>query len=267
MLTCIVIALTPNCSLTAQHLNKTEIVDLFSEGKTLFHQAMKLSSTKPKTARKLYQDDLLRFERIIREGGVENGKLCYNIGNIYFRIGDISRAIFYYRKAQLYIPDDENLIHNLTYARNQRVDQIEEKETSKVLKTIFFWHYDFSSKTRLILFAVFFGLLWVFASIRLFIKNPMWIWCIVLSTCLATLPMGSLIIDEAVSSRHLDGVIFASEVIARKGDSKTYQPSFKKPLHAGTEFRLLEERNTWYYIELADGRCSWIPSKSVGLIY
>ena len=62
------------------------------------------------------------------------------------------------------------------------------------------------------------------------------------------------------------GVILADEVIARKGNSETYQPSFEAPLHAGTEFELIEKRKDWYLINLADGRKCWLPQHSVGLI-
>ena len=43
-------------------------------------------------------------------------------------------------------------------------------------------------------------------------------------------------------------------------------PSFKKPLHAGTEFVLVEKRKKWYQIELPDSRRCWMPAKGVELI-
>ena len=49
-------------------------------------------------------------------------------------------------------------------------------------------------------------------------------------------------------------------MIARKGDGDTYEPSFKEPLHAGAEFKLMENRGEWYQVELADGQRCWIPS-------
>jgi len=60
--------------------------------------------------------------------------------------------------------------------------------------------------------------------------------------------------------------VISDNVIARKGNSETYEPSFKEPLHTGTEFRLVEKRNKWCYIELPDERRCWIPSKDVELV-
>ena len=56
------------------------------------------------------------------------------------------------------------------------------------------------------------------------------------------------------------------EVIARQGDAESYQPSFEAPLHAGTEFKLREERGAWWQIGLSDGRNAWIPAKSGELL-
>jgi hypothetical protein len=55
------------------------------------------------------------------------------------------------------------------------------------------------------------------------------------------------------------GVITAAEIVARQGDGPNYPPSFKDPLHAGTEFKLLEQRPGWFHIQLSDGAEAWVP--------
>jgi len=62
------------------------------------------------------------------------------------------------------------------------------------------------------------------------------------------------------------GVITAEDVVARQGDGQNYQDSFKDPLHAGTEFDLLERRGGWLHIELADDSGCWIPDAAADLI-
>ena len=99
---------------------------------------------------------MIRFERIAEQGGIQNGKLFYNIGNAYFRHGR-SRP----RDSQLpprrpFLTGDANLTQNLRYARSRRIDQIEEKQETQVLKTLLFWHYDLSQQTRSAMFAGFF---------------------------------------------------------------------------------------------------------------
>ena len=250
----------------ASTLDAAQIADLYSQAKDLFRQANELAATAPGQAKDLYRKTAMRFERIIREGNIKNGKLYYNLGNVYFRMKDIGRAIVNYRRAEQYMPNDPNLKQNLKYARKKRFDDIEEKQETKVLKTLFFWHYDLPTKTRVFIFTVFFILLWFFAGIRIFTDKTFLGWCITPAVILSLLLAGSLVTEEVSLRKSQPGVIISPEVVARKGNSHTYEPSFKDPLHSGTEFTLIEDRGNWYYVELADSRACWVPSKDVELV-
>jgi len=253
-------------AITAAEISGKEIFGLFHEANSMFSQANKLSLSDPAKAAALYKKSILRFERIIKDGGIENGKLYYNIGNIYFRTKDIGRAILNYRKAEQYIGNDINLQKNLEFARNTRKDQIEEKQETKVLKTVFFWHYDLSAKTRLILFTISFGLLWLFAAARLFIKKPFFTWAISITAVLSIFFTGSLVIEYITLQKSVPGVVISQEVIARKGNSDSYAKSFREPLHAGTEFTVLENRGNWFRVEFPDARTCWVPASDVELV-
>jgi hypothetical protein len=251
---------------TGAQLNPTEISDLFHQGKELFRQADTLAAQNPEKARSLYLQAAMRFERIISKGGVYNGKLYYNIGNTYFRIKDIGRAILNYRRALQHIPNDPNLRQNLTFARNKRLDKIDDPQETKVFKTLFFWHYDLSIGTRVFIFAIMFLLIWIFCTLRLFYRKTYINWNIFTFTVLAILFAGSLAVDAYYLHTIRPGVVINPEVIARKGNSQTYEPSFTEPLHAGTEFTLIEDREDWHYIELQDSRKCWVPAADVGLV-
>ena len=258
--------LLPHPQANAETLSREQITDLFSQAKQYFRQATDLIAMDPEQAKALYLKAALRFERIAQEGNIQNGKLYYNMGNTYFRMGDIGRAILHYRRAQRLIPNDANLQQNLRYARSKRIDQIEEPQQTKVWKTLLFWHYDFSTKTRLILFTFCFTAFCLIASLRLFIKKFGISALITLSTLSSVIFLGSLAMEALSQSEITGGVILADEVIARKGNSETYQPSFEAPLHTGTEFEMIEKREDWFHVSLSDGRKCWLPQHSVGLI-
>jgi tetratricopeptide (TPR) repeat protein len=250
----------------AEKLHREKIVDLYSQAKEMFREANTLAAKDPAGARALYQKSLMRYERIVKEGKIGNGKLFYNMGNIYFHIKDIGRAILNYRRAQQYIPNDPNLKQNLDYARSIRMDRIEEKQKTQILKTLFFWHYDLSTRTRVYILTFSFILLWLLAMVRLFIHKSFLVWFLVFTAFFSTLFAGSLFIDTIYLSRIRPGVIISSPVIARKGNSDTYEPSFKEPLHSGTEFTLIEKRGNWYQIELSDSRKCWVPEKDIEFV-
>ena len=134
------------------------------------------------------------------------------------------------------------------------------------MKTLFFWHYDLSTKGRIIIFSVCSIMLWTAAVIRIFSRASYLRWCITVSFILSLLLAGSLLAEELSLRNSRPGVVISGEVVARKGNSDTYEPSFKDPLHSGTEFTLIEDRGSWYQIELADARTCWVHSKDVELV-
>ena len=240
--------------------------DLLNQANALFRQANETSLRDPGAARDLYQRAALRLERIVREGGVQNGRLFYNLGNAYFQAGEIGRAILNYRRAALYIKGDHNLAQNLSQARKARQDSFEEKQQTRVLRTLLFWHYDFSPRVRSWLLAIFSAVFWAAAAIKL--RRSQWMprTVLLVSAVLAFLFVGSLVAEIVSGGRAEAGVILSPQVTARKGDGESYEPSFNQPLHAGTEFILLESRNDWHHVELPDGRQCWIPARSAGLV-
>lgn len=261
------VAIILSASAVAQEpLGEAEMQTLLMEANAVFREANGLSAADPGKAKELYGKSILRFERILRDGGVRNGKLYYNLGNAYFLKGDMGRAVLNYRRALRYVPNDANLRQNLAYARNQRTDRIEEPQKTKVLKTLFFWHYDLATKTRLVLFVTCFFLLWIAASVRLFVRRPGLGWAMGVCSVLSALLVASLTVEALAHAQDSSGVVIAAEVTARKGNGESYQPSFEEPLHGGTEFSLLEGRGDWFHVELGDGRQCWVPADSAELL-
>lgn len=249
---------------TKEH-NDTIIFELYSQAQAYFEEANNKSISREKTI-SLYEKSAMRYERLIKEYGIKNGEIYYNLGNIYFRMNDIGRAILNYLKSEQYMPNDNNLRQNLSYAREKRIDEIEEKQGMKILKTIFFWHFTLPVKTRIMLFSFFFALVWIIAGFRIFYKKSFLTGGIVFFAFFSLLVSGSLVAEEITLKKVMNGVIISFETTARKGNSEKYEPSFKKPLHAGTEFVLMEGRGDWYYVKLADSRTCWISSRDVELI-
>jgi len=97
------------------------------------------------------------------------------------------------------------------------------------------------------------------------------LWCrrgwLRLATLLLLLPLLALLASLGLDwrQRKLDnpGVIVSKEVVARQGDATTYAEAFQEPLHAGTEFTLVQRRQDWAEIRLPGGQTCWIPGNSL----
>jgi len=225
------------------------------------------SSQDPQNAQKLYEKAILSYEKAISEGGIENPKLYYNLANSYLLSNNIAKAILNYRRAEKLDPSDANIQKNLAFARSGRVDKVKVRTEKRVLQTLFFWHYDLSAKTRFIISCLSFAVLALCLTAMLWFGRFAWgkvvttIMAVVLICCFS-----SVLVETMQSSKNIPGVITAQEVIARQGDSDNYPQSFKDPLHAGTEFELIESRTGWMHIRLSDDSDAWIPDTSAELI-
>lgn len=248
-------------------LSDQEISNHLAQAEQRFRRAMELDRTDPDAAKAYYQEAILHYEAIAKNGVVRNGKLYYNVGNAYFRLGDTGRAILNYKRAELFMRNDGNLRQNLDYARNRRADRIELRQKEKVLKTLFFIHYDIPSRVKLLVFAISFGALWLSAAARLLLKAGWLKIAIAVSAVASAVFLASLVVDSTSLARTPEGVITAEETIGRMGDADTYQPSFKEPLHAGSEFRLIEKRPGWWRVELENGDRTWIPDGAAELVF
>jgi hypothetical protein len=244
-------------------LSEGEINDLYSDAKRCFREATALADSQPDAARDLFAKAALRFERIAREGGIRNGRLYYNIGNCYFRLEDLGRAILNYRRAEQYIPNDANLRQNLDFARRKRLDRIDVPERTQALKTLFFFHYDVGQRTRALVFSVAFAALWLLLTVRVLLRSAVLSWAAALCALVSVLMLGSLATEWRQAHTVRPGVVTATETTARKGDGASYEPAFTEPLHAGTEFRVLEDRGEWLEVALDDGRRCWLAAKDM----
>ena len=245
-------------------LPKEQLYSLFSQANQYFRQGN--SANDPEQAKKCYEQAILCFERIINDGGIQNAKLYYNLANAYFLRGQIGKAILNYRRAAK-LASDGDIQKNLAFARGQRKDQVAVKAERRVLHTMFFWHYDFTQKTRFLLMCISFGIVCiaVTAAIWLHRNAPITVTAIIfglLTMCL----LGSVAIEARAESKNVGGLITTSEVVAYQGDGQNYPPSFKEPLHEGTEFDLLERRSGWLHIRLFDDSDGWIPDNCAELI-
>ncbi len=80
-------------------------------------------------ANKSYQDKDFAAAIEMYEGieakGLESAALYFNLGNAYFKSGDLGHAVLYYMRAQRLDPGDDDIRHNLEFARGFTSVQME----------------------------------------------------------------------------------------------------------------------------------------------
>jgi len=249
----------------AAELPREQLYALLNEANTAFQQANAASDST--RANEFYVKAILLYQKIVEQGGIHNAKLYYNLANAYFLKEDIGRAILNYRRAARLDGGNINVQKNLAFARSQRIDKVTVQTEKRVLETLFFWHYDTALQTRFLLACLFFAALCATVTIMIWIgRGPATSAGAIVAAILLVCLLTSVVIDSQRRAHTAYGVITAPEVVARQGDGPNYPPSFKDPLHAGTEFELIEQRPGWFHIKLADGTDAWIPDDNAGRV-
>ncbi len=249
------------CPVIQAALTQSETESLF----VLANEAFTLANAEKDAseARAQFDQSILLFERLIEEGDIHNAKLYYNLANAYLHSQNIGKAIVNYRRAEALDQNNADIQKNLAFARSRRIDQVDLETQTRILHTLFFWHYDFSLQTRFALACLFFGLTCTGLTLLLWRtrKHVYLVQALIsLGLCLG---LGiSIAVTQIQNQTTHHGVITAPQVTARQGDSESFPPSFKDPLHAGTEFLLLEVRPHWLHVQLDNGSKAWIPDEA-----
>lgn len=248
----------------AQPLTHGQQLVLLEQANRAFEQA--LTSQEPQAAQGLFLQAIAGYEQLIA-AGVHNAKLYYNLGNAYFRRNDLGRAILQYRRGLRLEPGNRRLQANLSYARSQRVDQIDGARQDSVLHHVLFWQRELGPRAQWTLALTGYGLAWACAMVQRFRRHPAWRWAMVGAACFGGAFLVSTLLTHTQNTANRAGVVVAEEVVVRKGNGESYAPQLPQPLHAGTEFDVLEERGVWLAIRLANGTDGWIRRDSAALLF
>ncbi len=231
------------------------------EASQLFQQGNKLYLNQD------YASAAQQYEKILHSG-YENGELYFNLGNAYYRLGNIAKAIVNYERAEQLLPNDDDVRFNLQLANLQVVDKID-----AVPKFFLYRWFDWLLTvlplstlgwTTYILFLLTLILLSLFLfSPALRTKR------LSLAGALAagTLLVLSLVLFTTQSYRESNThfAIVMSDVANIKSAPDT-KGSDLFVLHKGVKVQVLDEVDNWKKIRLADGKVGWIPENECEVI-
>ncbi len=205
----------------------------------------------------------------VRATGLMSKELYYNLGNAYFKTGEMAQSILWYERALKLDPSDADIRHNLEYARSLTQDRIEE------VPEIFFEQ-------------------WGHAMCYLLPSNTWAVLCLVFLA--AAVAMALLFLLGSTAGRRRVGffvgiacLLFAflgwdfaqwqrqealaqdRAIVMRPVSSVKSSPSAESAkdlfiLHEGTRVKILDNVGSYTNIELGDGRQGWIPSGDIEVI-
>jgi tetratricopeptide (TPR) repeat protein len=260
----IIIGVLFSCNFCLAYGQDKSVATLFSNNKKIEEEAdsavLFMEANKYHKEEK-YEKAAMLYENLIRSG-MTNGEIYYNLGNSYFKMGMLGKAILNYRQAELYLPRDEDLKTNIGYARQLTKDRIEEKQFLPFLKEFCFWYSKLNIKELLIVFLLFNGIFWALATIRIFWKREYQNLILLINLALVLVLGCSLALKLYNCTHKIGGVVLAREITVRAGNGINNTALFQ--LHDGAEFKIIEQDGDWFKVELGDSKRGWVQSKYVG---
>ena len=218
-------------------------------------------------ARQQYQQAVADYEELLK-GGV-CADLYYNLGNAYYRTGNITKAVLNYERAYLLSPGDKDIRFNLQLARSKTIDKIT-PESEMFFVT---WYrslvnmqsVDGWARTSLwsLAVAIVLALVYLFAGrIGLrkcgFYGSTLLVVLFILANVFAY--------QQRQGLQHRTGAIIMSASVAVKS-TPARNGTDLFVLHEGTKVEITDgSMKGWKKIRLADGRDGWLEVSSMEMI-
>jgi tetratricopeptide (TPR) repeat protein len=246
----------------AAQLSPEEAAQTFAEANTEYQTAESFRDLDPATASEHYSRAALRYERLIGEGGLQNGRLYFDWANSLLGAGDYGRAILNYRRALLFLPGDASIELNLSLARRRRSANLGVVVTTDPAAGL---SWTATAKYLAMAFVAVWALAWGLISWRLFRPGG-----IPRSATAAAFGGAAALLLLTVAGAgqfgQKHGVLTAKQSVARQGDGAGYQTALAEPLQAGAEFLILESEADWARVELAVGESVWLPQQDFEVV-
>lgn len=214
-----------------------------------------------------YNQAIKDYEEILSKG--VSAELYYNLGNAYYRVDNITRAVLNYERALLLSPGDKDIRFNLQMARSKTIDKIV-PETEMFFVTwyrslinmmsidgwawmslislglviILLLLYLFSGRVGLRKFGFFGGLAFV---LMFFVSNIF------------------AYQQKSVLRNRTGAIIISSSVPVKSTPAKNGTDLFI--LHEGTKVTITDNSlHDWKEIKIADGKEGWIEASQIEII-
>ena len=214
------------------------------------------------------------YERAIDEwqncvdNGYQNADLYYNLGNAYFRNGQLGFAIYNYKTALRLRPNDEDYMHNLEFAQAMTKDKVDDEEENPILSALFKAHHALSLKVQLFVLLGLFWLIAIVSILRILVHGDR-----AKNACTGTVFFVAIVFGVIGTSAAYKAFVAETEitgVVTAKDADITSAPSDKSQtlntLSEGTSFEVLSEQGNFVEIRLGDAIRGFVKKSNVGIV-
>ncbi len=230
--------------------------DTLTEGRQAYQQAMEL--TGDATARKA---NFARAQVALGDAVRDlpgRPELLADWGNAALGAGDLGTATLAYRRALALDAGTTRARKNLAWLRGRQPDAFRPTTDTGATDTLLFFH-TWPRGQRILVGGIAFALAVLLLvpwgatrrrALRGLAVLPAAIWLAML---------GSLLAED----RHPDDAVVLESIVMRAADSAGAPAAISQPVPVGAEVTILEHRDAWARIQIANGTVGWVPRGAV----
>ena len=206
-----------------------------------------------------YQKAIEGYEKIIRTGTV-SGPIYYNMGNSYFKAGELGAALLNYERAKRFIPRDSDLEANYQYAQAS-VKKYEGAPGNTGLNRIYSQYREYFTLDEITI--LLFCLLVLMSAV--YLAGLFWKWPSRRSVYLLTVLGLFFLLNAAVFQSQWQE--YKSTAIILKDTPAKFEPREEATTHfelsQGLKVNFLNEDDGWVKIRRQDGKIGWVKKQVV----
>jgi len=202
------------------------------------------------------------YEAVL-EAGYESAALHYNLGNAYFKAGELGRSILSWERALALSPGDADARANLDLARTLTADAIQPLPRFWLFDVVAWWVNLVPRTPLLVIVALGWLLLAGGVIARVLTRTEAGArWgtrAAVVGAAVVAVLGTNLLVRELGIGRPERGVVLADAVPVRSAPSEDDDLTLFE-IHEGTRVRVDQRTGAWAEIVLDDGKVGWVPA-------
>lgn len=254
-----------------QNIDSIQINDSIQSSSTIFSNNTSGGVTKAEGDSAYIKEDYATaiqvYESLLKNG--EAAEIYYNLGNSYYKIGEIAKAVLNYERALLLQPGNNDIRANLEVARAKTIDKVEP------VPEVFFvsWTRSLINSMSVDAWAI-----WgIISFILLIVALYLFIFSKQVTCKKAGFISGIIFLIITICAN-----LFASEQkehLVNRNEAIVMNPSItvrSTPRESGTSLFILHEgrkvsvkdnsMKEWKEIRLEDGKVGWVPASAIEVI-
>lgn len=214
-----------------------------------------------------YKKAIEHYELVLKTN-IESPEIYFNLGNAYYKTGQIAPSILNYERAQLLSPNDDDIKYNLQMAQQHVLDKLE------ILPEFFLNRWfrgiqnSFSADAWSWISIALFIITLILAGLYLFSNKPVlrkigfFFGGIAIVLCITTWGFASS--KTQLLIKRNTAIVFTPSVTIKGSPDKSGTELFL--LHEGTKVNIIDSLGDWRNIQLSDGNQGWLKKEDIEVI-